>query len=135
VTTTTTPSEIQEPTDVDVVGDDPDTTDSRSEPFKSWSRLDNNPDALRIYFELVAPDVTGVHATVVEDPSTVEVTLHVGTKRGAKPLHTHLALLAGVDVRPDTGGIRPELNAAGEAVLTGYFNNRPGFLQLAAAIA
>jgi hypothetical protein len=49
MTTTTTPSEGQkEPTIV--VDDHPNIIDSRSVPFESWSRLDSNPDALRIYF-------------------------------------------------------------------------------------
>jgi hypothetical protein len=31
-------------------------------------------------------------------------------------------------VNPRTGNIRPQLNAAGEVVPTGYFNTRPGLL-------
>ncbi|MDH6247754.1 hypothetical protein [Mycobacterium sp. OTB74] len=96
--TTTTPSEEpKEP--VIVVDDDPDIVDSRKVQFESWSRLDHNPDALRIYFELTSPDVTGAHATVVEDPSRVEVTLHIGGKPGTGPIHTDLAYIAGLDVR------------------------------------
>jgi hypothetical protein len=30
---------------------------------------------------------------------------------------------------PSTGGIKPETNAAGEAIFTGYFNNRPSLFQ------
>jgi hypothetical protein len=100
MTTTTTPSEGQkEPTIV--VDDDPNIIDSRSVPFESWSRLESNPDALRIYFELASPDVTGAHATVVEDLSTVKVTLHMGGKPGAGTLHTDIVFLAGLDVRLD----------------------------------
>ena len=89
MTTTTTPAKEQKEPAI-VVDDDPDIIDSRAVSFASWSALDDNPDALRIYFELTSPDVTGVHATVVEDPSTVKVTLHMGAKPGAGPFHTTL---------------------------------------------
>jgi hypothetical protein len=100
MTTTTIPSEGPKEPAI-VIDDDPHIIDSRTVPFESWSRLDNNADALRIYFELTSPDVTGVHATVVEDPTTVRVTLHMGAKPGSGPFHTDLAMIAGLDVRLD----------------------------------
>jgi hypothetical protein len=32
-------------------------------------------------------------------------------------------------MNPNTGGIKPETNSDGEAILTGYFNNRPSLFQ------
>jgi hypothetical protein len=57
MTTTTTPEKVETQTAI-AVEDDLDIIDSRSVPFGSWSPLDDNPDALRIYFDLASPDVT-----------------------------------------------------------------------------
>lgn len=58
--------------------DTPGIVDSQPLQFKSWSRADR-PDAVRVHFTTGTPECFGVHATVRETPSTVEVALRSGT--------------------------------------------------------